>query len=188
MKKGLLAATLSALLLSSSSLVADDFVVDPSHTTVSFKVKHMMVSTVTGRFNLFNGEFEIDNGVLKALEGHIEAASVDTGIADRDDHLRSADFFDAANHPDIKFVMKSATKDKVTGDITIRGITKPITLDVEMGGVITDNSGSKRAGLELNGKLNRKDFDLKWNRAIEAGGFTVGDEVRIHVEIEGVEM
>jgi polyisoprenoid-binding protein YceI len=186
MKKSLLATVLATLLIGSSCVSAAVYKVDPSHSTVGFKVKHMMISTVTGKFGNFSGTYDLDKGVFKSLSGAIKADSIDTGIVKRDDHLRSADFFDVAKFGDITFVMSSATKSKMTGNLTIHGITKKVVLDVDMGGVVEDPWGNQRSGFVLNGKINRKDFGLNWNKAIEAGGVVVGDEVKMVVEIEGI--
>ncbi len=187
MKKSLLATVLAGLFIASSCASAAVYKVDPSHTAVGFSVKHMMISTVSGKFSDFNGTYDLNKGIFKSLSGHIKTASVDTGIAKRDDHLRSADFFDAANFPDMTFTMKSATKTKMTGNLTIRGVTKKEVLNIEMGGVITDPWGNQRSGFVLSGKVNRKDFGLNWNKAIEAGGFVVGDDVKLIIEVEGIE-
>lgn len=187
MKMNLMATVLAGLLIGTSTLSAAIYKVDVSHSTVGFKVKHMMISTVTGKFGNFSGSYELDKGQFKSLKGEIKAASIDTGIAKRDDHLRSADFFDSAKFGDINFVMTGATKEKMTGNLTIRGVTKKVTLDIDMGGVVTDPWGNQRSGFVLTGQINRKDFGLNWNKAIEAGGVVVGDEVKLVVEIEGIE-
>jgi len=186
MNKGFFATVLCGLLMSASVATAAVYKVDPSHSTVGFKVKHMMISTVTGKFGNFSGSYDLEKGQFKALSGSINAGSIDTGIAKRDDHLRSADFLDVAKFGDITFVMSSATKSKMTGNLTIHGITKKVVLDVDMGGVVEDPWGNQRSGFVLNGKINRKDFGLNWNKAIEAGGVVVGDEVKMVVEIEGI--
>ncbi|MBV5321884.1 MAG: polyisoprenoid-binding protein [Sulfuricurvum sp.] len=186
MKKSLFATVMATLMIGSSCVSAAVYKVDPSHSTVGFKVKHMMISTVTGKFGNFSGTYDLDKGVFKSLSGAIKADSIDTGIVKRDDHLRSADFFDVAKFGDITFVMSSATKSKMTGNLTIHGITKKVVLDVDMGGVVEDPWGNQRSGFVLNGKINRKDFGLNWNKAIEAGGVVVGDEVKMVVEIEGI--
>lgn len=187
MKKNLIATVLAGLLIGSSVASAAVYKVDVSHSNVGFKVKHMMISTVTGKFSNFNGTYDLDKGQFKSLSGQIKADSVDTGIAKRDDHLRSADFFDTAKFPDITFVMTSATKDKMTGNLTIHGITKKVTLDIEMGGVVEDPWGNMRSGFVLTGSVKRKDFGLNWNKAIEAGGVVVGDDVKLVIEVEGIE-
>jgi len=187
MKKHFIATLLAGLLISSGSVYASVYKVDPSHSTVGFKVKHMMISTVTGKFSNFTGSYDLEKGQFKSLSGMIKADSIDTGIQKRDDHLRSADFFDAAKFPDIAFVMTSATKDKMTGNLTIHGITKKVVLDIDMGGVVEDPWGNMRSGFVLTGSINRKDYGLNWNKAIEAGGVVVGDEVKLVVEVEGIE-
>lgn len=187
MKKSFIITVLAGLLIGSSLASAAVYKVDPAHSTVGFKVKHMMISTVTGKFGEFSGSYDLEKGVFKSLSGQIKAASVDTGITKRDDHLRSADFFDAANFGDITFTMTSATKTKMTGNLSIRGITKKVVLNIEMGGVVTDPWGNQRSGFVLTGSVNRKDFGLNWNKAIEAGGVVVGDEVKLVVEVEGIE-
>lgn len=186
MKRSFLATVLAGVLMSTTMASAALYKVDPSHSTVGFKVKHMMISTVTGKFNNFNGTYDLEKGFFKSLSGKIKADSIDTGITKRDDHLRSADFFDVANFGDITFVMTSATKSKMTGNLTIRGVTKKVTMNIEMGGVVEDPWGNQRSGFVLSGKINRKDFGLNWNKAIEAGGVVVGDEVQLVVEIEGI--
>lgn len=187
MKQSFFATVLCGLLMSVGVASASMYKVDPSHSNVGFKVKHMMISTVTGKFGNFSGTYDLEKGQFKSLSGMIKADSIDTGIAKRDDHLRSADFFDVANFGDITFVMTSATKTKMSGNLTIHGITKKVVLDVDMGGVVEDPWGNQRSGFVLNGKINRKDFGLNWNKAIEAGGVVVGDEVKLVVEIEGIE-
>lgn len=186
MKRGFFATVLCGLLMSVSVASAAVYKVDPAHTTVGFSVKHMMISTVSGKFGDFTGTYDLDKGVFKSLSGQIKTASVDTGISKRDDHLRSADFFDAVNFPDITFTMTSATKSKMTGNLTIRGVTKKVVLNIDMGGVVEDPWGNQRSGFVLSGKVNRKDFGLNWNKAIEAGGVVVGDEVKLNIEVEGI--
>ncbi|WP_294922401.1 YceI family protein [Sulfuricurvum sp.] len=186
MKMNFITTVLTGLLIGSAVASAAMYKVDVSHSTVGFKVKHMMISTVTGKFGNFSGSYELDKGVFKSLKGEIKATSIDTGIAKRDDHLRAPDFFDVAKYSDITFVMTSASKDKMTGNLTIRGITKKVTLDIDMGGTVEDPWGNQRSGFVLTGQINRKDFGLNWNKAIEAGGVVVGDEVKLIVEIEGI--
>lgn len=187
MRKSFIAIVMAGLLIGSSAASAAVYKVDVSHSTVGFKVKHMMVSTVTGKFGTFSGSYDLEKGKFKALSGQIKADSVDTGIKKRDDHLRSADFFDVEKFSDVTFVMTSATKTKMTGDLTIHGITKKVTLDIEMGGVVEDPNGNMRSGFVLTGAIKRKDFGLTWNKAIEAGGVVVGDDVKMIVEVEGIE-
>ena len=184
MKIHLIAAS---LLVGVSSLVATPHTVDVSHSSVGFKVKHMMVSTVSGNFGGFSGVYDLDKGVLKSLSGTVKVTTINTGITKRDDHLRSADFFDVAKYPDMSFVLISHKGSKVTGNLTMHGVTKSIVLAMDMGGAIEDNNGNKRSGFVLEGKINRKDFGLAWSKLMEAGGTIVGDEIRITVEIEGIE-
>ena len=183
-----LLVTLGAL-----SLYAGTYSLDMAHTQVGFSVKHMMVSKVKGKFDFYEAEIEFDDKTMqfKKLNATIDADSVNTDNERRDTHLRSADFFDVAKHPKITFVMTGYKGDKeggkMTGDLTIRGITKPVTLDVEMGGLITDFQGKRRLGFTMEGKVNRHDFGLEWNRMLESGGFVVGDMVKIEIDVEAIE-
>ncbi len=186
MKKERFFKRLTAAVLLSGMLYATPFDVDIAHSSVGFKIKHLMISNVKGNFAEFSGSYDLEEGKLKALEGTIKAASIDTGIDKRDDHLRSADFFDAAKFPEITFKMVSAVAGKMTGDLTIHGVTKSVTLDAEVSGTIKDPWGSERSSVSLSGTINRGDFGLKWNKALEAGGVVVGEEVTISVELEGI--
>ena len=164
---------------------------DPAHTEITFKVKHLMITTVTGHFKDYkvNVETEGDgfNNVPK-IEFTADINSIDTGNEQRNTHLRSADFFDLDNNPQLKFVGTKyelkGDEGKLYGDLTIAGITKPITLDVEFGGIIKDPWGGERAGFNIKGKLSRKEYGMKYNAALEAGGVVVGDEVKINAELE----
>lgn len=167
------------------------WLIDPTHTEVLFKVKHLVISTVTGSFQKFDGSLTTssDNFDGAEIEFSADVDSIDTNQADRDTHLKSADFFDAANHPKLTFKSKSFKKKsdhefKLTGDMTIRGITKTIDLDVDFGGTIKDPWGNLKAGFEINGKINRKDFGLQWNAATETGGLVVSDEVKLQLNVE----
>ena len=187
MQNRFLATVVSSLLLGTLSLSAAPYSVDVSHSSVGFKVKHMMISTVSGNFSGFSGSYDLEKGKLRSLSGTVKTATIDTGIAKRDDHLRSADFFDAVKYPEMTFVMNTQKGKKITGNLSMHGITKAVTMTMEMGGEMTDNNGNKRSGFVLNGTINRKDFGLNWNNAIESGGVVVGDSVKISIEIEGVE-
>lgn len=187
MKNRFFTTFVSGLVLSSLSLAAAPYSVDVSHSNVGFKVKHMMVSTVSGNFSGFSGTYDLDKGVLKSLNGTVKATTINTGIVKRDDHLRSADFFDVTAYPEITFGLLSHKGKKVTGNLLLHGVTKKVTMDLEMGGEVIDPNGNKRSGFALSGKINRKDFGLNWSKALEAGGVVVGDEVKITVEIEGIE-
>ncbi len=165
--------------------------IDPFHSEIKFKVKHLLVSTVSGSFDKFDGKIETENDNFDnaKISFEADANSINTGNEMRDNHLRSADFFDAANNPKITFVSKSFKRKsdsdyELTGDITIRGITKEITLNTVYNGKAKDMQGSNVAGFEITGNLNRFDFGLKWNALTEAGGFTVGDIVKIEINTE----
>jgi len=186
MKNHLIATVVSSLMLGSISLFAAPYSVDVSHSSVGFKVKHMMISTVSGNFSGFSGAYDLNKGVLKSLSSTVKTSTINTGIVKRDDHLRSADFFDVATYPEITFIMTSQKGKKVTGNLSMHGITKAVTMTIDMGGEITDPWGNKRSGFVLNGQVNRKDFGLNWNKAIETGGVVVGDDVKMTIEVEGV--
>ncbi len=173
---------------------ATELIIDDSHSHVGFSVKHMMISNVKGEFKSYDADidFDIKNKKFNSLKATIDAKSVDTGIEKRDDHLRSVDFFEVDKHPKITFVMTKYTSNGDTGvmegDITIRGVTKKIKLDTTVNGVIKDFKGNTRAGFSLSGELNRKDFGLNWNKVLEFGGFAVGDEVKLVIELETMAM
>jgi polyisoprenoid-binding protein YceI len=171
---------------------AEPWLVDKTHSLVGFTVKHMMVSNVHGEFGSYEATVDFDpaNPTALSLEATMDVNSVSTRDTSRDKHLRSADFFDVANHPTLTFKSKKVTKIadghlQVSGDLTIRGVTKPITLDVMgLNKVWTDPWGAQRTGCTASAVINRKDFGLMWNKALEAGGVLVGDEVNINLEIE----
>jgi len=167
------------------------WVIDPSHTEIMFKVKHLVIATVTGRFDVFEGS-ALTNGddFSDALvKFSAEVNSINTNQKDRDNHLKSADFFDAANHPRLTFRSDSfkLVEDntyKMSGDLTIRSTTRRIDLDVEFSGIASDGYGNTKAGFEISGKLNRKEYGLLWNAVTEAGGVVVGDEVKLIINAE----
>lgn len=166
---------------------------DPAHSEVQFKVKHLVISTVTGSFDAFEAKMETqsDDFVPASISFEAQTASVSTNNSDRDNHLRSADFFDAANFPVMIFKSTTFTKKAegrydLSGDLTIKGVTKNVQLDVEFGGRMTDPYGNEKAGFELSGKINRKDFGLNWSAITEAGGVVVSDEVRLLINIQMV--
>jgi polyisoprenoid-binding protein YceI len=186
-------ASLSVLFLFSAQLaLAAVYQVDPVHSQVSFTVDHLVVFKVSGAFNEYQGEIEADSDTksLKSAKAEIKVASIDTRELKRDDHLRSADFFDAANHPNMTFVSKKIEgqgKDiTVYGDLTIRGTTKEVALKGSFRGENTDPWGNVRAGFSASTVISRHDYGLSWNKALETGGFVVGDEVTINLEIQGV--
>lgn len=165
--------------------------VDPSHSSVGFSVKHMMIATVRGKFGEFDGTLEVDESGSGRAIGTVKAASIDTGDETRDEHLRSADFFDAAEHPELRFESTAveALEDgrfKVTGEITIRGVTRTVELEVEVQGTGRDPYGNERVALEARGELNRKDFGLNWNKTLEAGGALVGDTVKLALDLSAI--
>jgi polyisoprenoid-binding protein YceI len=164
---------------------------DPGHSEVGFKVKHMMITNVSGSFQKFDAKVETQGTdfTTAKIEFTADIDSITTKNADRDTHLKSADFFDAANHPQLKFVSKKieAVDDDnytIQGDLTIRGVTQPIKLNAELGGIGKDPWGNEKAGFTVTGKIIRTDYKLNWNAALEAGGVLVGDEVKINAEIQ----
>ena len=164
---------------------------DTAHSAAEFAVKHLMISTVKGRFNTFTGSGETGpDGVIKNAELAIDAASINTNVDARDNHLRSADFFDVEKFPKITFkstkIDHKGTDITITGDLTIHGVTKPVTLKGEFTPPVTDPWGNSRSALAVSTKINRKDWGLHYNQALEAGGWVVGDEVKINVEFEAV--
>ncbi len=165
--------------------------IDPTHTEIGFKVKHMMFTNVSGRFDQFNGtvETEGDDFANANISFQADTASINTGNADRDAHLKSADFFDAEQFPNLAFKATEFNKVddnnfKLSGDLTVHGVTKPVTLDAEYSGLMTDPWGNTKAGFAVNGKFSRKDFGLTWNAALETGGVLVSDEVRVNIEMQ----
>ncbi|GGA87507.1 YceI family protein [Puia dinghuensis] len=170
------------------------WILDPSHSEVEFKVKHMMISNVSGEFTKFDATVETqDEDFMTAkVEFSIDIASISTGADQRDEHLKSPDFFDAAKFPQLKFVAtkyENVDNDgsyEVYGDLTMHGVTKNVKFDAEFGGVIKDPWGNTRAGITISGKINRKDFGLVWNGITEAGSLIVSDDVRVHVGLEFV--
>jgi polyisoprenoid-binding protein YceI len=167
--------------------------IDPTHSEIGFKVKHMMFTNVSGKFNAFSAsvESEDDDFSTAAISFEAETSSVDTGNGDRDNHLKGADFFDSANYPQVTFAGKEMKKVSdgvyhLTGDLTMRGVTHPVTLEAEYGGLMKDPWGNTKAGFSLNGKINRKDFGLVWNAPLEAGGVLVSEEVKLQAEVQFV--
>ncbi|OWK74379.1 hypothetical protein CBW16_02910 [Flavobacteriaceae bacterium JJC] len=160
---------------------------DPTHSEITFKVRHMMISNVKGEFRTFNAELESDDDTFKnaKVKATIQTDSVYTNNTDRDTHLKSEEFFNAAAHPQITFETHSLN-DEITGNLTLNGVTKPVKLDVDFGGINVDPWGNTKAGFSFEGKINRKDFGLNWNAALEAGGVMVSDEVKIAGELQFV--
>jgi polyisoprenoid-binding protein YceI len=177
-----------ATMLGCSSLFGAGYAVDPSHTNVVFKVKHMMISTVSGQFEDFSGSFEMDDKTnqLKALKGEIDAESINTNIEDRDIHLRSSEILNVEKYPKITFVLDKIKGDKAYGKLTIKDVTKDVVLDYEFGGTIIDPSGKKRAGFTLGGTIDRREYNVTWNRVLEAGGVAVSEKVKLEISVEGI--
>ena len=170
--------------------------IDPAHTNVAFKIRHLTISNVKGNFVKFSGTVDIDDkDVTKSrIDVTIETASIGTNVQKRDDHLRSADFFDIATYPTMTFVSRKilpAGQDKltVTGDLTLRGVTREVVLEVEgLSQEVRDPWGGVRRGASASAKINRKDFGLAWNEELEGGGLAVGEEVAISLEVELVKV
>jgi polyisoprenoid-binding protein YceI len=167
--------------------------IDPSHSTVEFAVKHMMISSTKGRFSDFSGEINLDENDLanSTVNVSINVVSIDTHDEKRDEHLRSADFFDAENHPVMTFVSKQVRPKgddefEVVGDLTIRGITREVVLKAEREGMGTSPWGNEVAAYTAKTEIDRKDFGLVWNVALETGGILVGDKVKLNLEIEAI--
>ena len=160
--------------------------IDPTHSEVEFKVKHMMISTVNGRFDEFDGKVETTSDDFKNAQFSFSADinSVNTKNNDRDTHLKSDDFFGAENHPKLTFTSKSFDGKKMVGDLSIKGVTKEITLDAEYNGTAVDPYGQTKAGFEFEGQINRKDYGLSWNSVTEAGSIVVSDKVRLIVSLQ----
>lgn len=173
--------------------VLTKWAIDPTHSEISFKVKHLVISTVTGTFKSFDGTLETDNEDFENAQISFEADidSIDTNNSDRDTHLKSDDFFNAAEHPKMTFESTSFTKTsdgeyKLTGNLTIRGNSQEITLNAEYGGTVVDPYGQTKAGFEVSGKLNRKEFGLKWSAVTEAGSVVVSEEVKLLMSVQFV--
>ena len=167
---------------------------DPAHSSAEFAVRHMMVSTVKGSFQTLSGTLVLDEASPERskAEAEIDAASIETGVADRDTHLRSADFFDVARFPNLSFRSTAIQVDgtdsgKMHGEVTIHGVTKPVTFEVSYLGEVKDPWGNRRRGYTADTILNRKDFGMTWNMVLDAGGVLVGDKVKVTLNLEAIE-
>jgi len=167
------------------------WVLDPLHSEVQFKVKHLVISTVSGFFKSFEGELVTADDDFEDAEisFSLDVDSIDTTQPQRDEHLKSAEFFDAATYPKITFKSTSIKKTgddeyKLTGDLTVKDITKPVTLDAEFGGSTDDFYGNTKAGFEVTGKINRKDFGLTWDGVTEAGSIVVGEDIKLNINVQ----
>ena len=169
--------------------------IDPMHSEIHFKIKHLLISTVTGSFKSFHGgvtaeEEDFENA---EIDFTIDVNSIHTGQEMRDTHLKSAEFFDTENHPQIKFQSESFKKTKgdhyrLSGNLTMRGVTKPVILDAEFGGIAKDHSGNIKAGFEVTGIINRKEFGLTYNSFTETGGLALGEDIKLSANIQLTEM
>jgi len=164
------------------------WVIDPAHSEFTFKVKHMMISTVTGRFNQFDATVETsgDDFTNAQVEVKVDVNSITTNNNDRDNHLKSDDFFNAEKYPAMTFRSTSFDGEKLTGDLTIRNITMEVVLDAEFNGIVSDPWGQIKAGFELTGEISRKEFGLLWNVVTEAGSVVVSDKVKLVIGVQFV--
>lgn len=181
------------LALASTSAWAGEYKLDESHTQIGFKIKHLVISTVSGRFNKFTGGFKFDSqtGKLEDLKVSIEAASIDTNEPERDKHLKSADFFDVEKFPKLTFdskkvITKAGKPSQIEGELTIHGVKKAVALEVDYKGSATDPWGNESVAFEATTSVNRKDFGLKWNKSLDKGGVMIADEVKIVLEGEAL--
>jgi polyisoprenoid-binding protein YceI len=191
MGKRIVVSFLLILLAATFALSQQTYVVDPAHTNVGFSAKHLVISTVSGRFKDFTGTIVYDekNIANSSVTGTINSGSIDTGNQDRDNHLKSADFFDAEKYPEITFkstkVEKSGDGAKVTGQLTIRGVTKEVTFPANVIGPIDAPGGSKKIGISAGPlTINRQDYGISWSKKMDSGGLVVSDEIKIQIDAE----
>jgi polyisoprenoid-binding protein YceI len=168
-----------------NTLTTGTWAIDPTHSEVGFVARHLMVTKVRGSFTDVTGTVQVGQDLGDSVANvTIKTASVSTGTADRDTHLRSADFFDVDTFPEITFVSTSYDGDTLTGDLTIKGVTKAVTLDVEFNGVATDPWGNDKAAFEATGELNRTDWGLTWNANLEKGGVLVSEKIKLVIDVQ----
>jgi polyisoprenoid-binding protein YceI len=176
--------------MNQETMTAQKWAIDTAHTEVKFKVKHLVISTVTGSFKTFEGEVSSETEDFDGADVNfsIDIASIDTNNGDRDNHLKSDDFFSAEKFPKMTFrngkLSKNGGDYSLTGELTIRDVSKKVTLDVDYNGTVLDPWGNKKAGFELSGKINRKDFGLVWNVVTETGGMLVGEDVKLEISAQ----
>ncbi len=179
-----------AFLVLPCAYAADNYKIDPAHTSLTFSVRHMGISNVKGHFDEFAGSMVLDNGAVKEASGTIQVKSINTGVQQRDDHLRTPDFFDAASYPVITFktrsVEKSGGETILIADFTMRGVTRELRLPVKLSGPVKDPQGNIRIGLEARTNLNRKDYGINFNAALETGTMLVGEEVALDINAEAI--
>lgn len=186
-----LASLIAGLLFAAQAFAqvpAGKYDIDPMHSKVGFEIPHLVISSVEGKFNTFSGAMDLQDKFEKSkVEASIDVASIDTGVTDRDTHLKSPDFFDAAKFPKLSFkstkIEGKPESFKLTGDLTIHGVTKKVTLDGKYLGTVKDAYGQQKVAFNATGKINRKDFGLTWGKAVEAGP-VVGDEVTLSLKIQ----
>lgn len=190
-RNGLFTVVIALFGLTQIARPADTYKIDPTHSSVGFAVTHLVINTVKGKFNEFSGTVVLDNNQVKEAQGTIQTTSIDTGVANRDKHLRSADFFDAEKYATITFQSKrvenKGADTVLIGDFTMHGVTKEVSLPVTVKGPIQER-GNSRIGLQAKTKLNRKDYGLTWSRTTEAGGLVVGDEIEIEINAEATKV
>lgn len=179
-----------ALALPLRAHAADEYAIDKAHSALGFSVTHLMVSKVPGQFNEYDGKVIFDANDLAAskIDVTIQTASIDTNVEKRDGHLKTADFFDAAQFATITFISKSIAKEgdqyKITGDLTLKGVTKEISFSATIAGPVKTPSGDMAIGVEASFKLNRQDYGITWNKTLDNGGFMVSDEVNVNISVE----
>jgi polyisoprenoid-binding protein YceI len=168
------------------TLAKTKWTIDPTHSEIAFKVKHMMISTVTGHFENFDASLETEDENFGGAEINFSAKidSISTKNTDRDAHLKSDDFFNAESYPELMFISKSFDGEQLSGDLTIRDVTREVTFDVDFNGVAVDPYGQTKAGFELRGEINRKEFNLSWSAITEAGNIVVSDNVKLIVDAQ----
>jgi polyisoprenoid-binding protein YceI len=182
----------SAVAVAERASITGDYVIDASHSRLGFSARHAMVTTVRGQFGDFDGTARVDaeNPAASTVSIDIRPASIATGSADRDGHLVSADFFDVENHPAITFVSTHVERDgaewTITGDLTIKGVTRPVTIPFEETGTAVDPFGNTRVGFEGATTINRKDWDLSWNAALETGGVLVSEKIKLEFDVSAI--
>ena len=178
------------LLLLSRATAADSYKIDPAHTSLTFSIRHMGISNVKGHFDEFAGSLLLENGAIQEASATIQVKSINTGVPQRDHHLRTPDFFDADGHPAITFkttkVEQSGGQTVLVADFTMRGVTKELRLPVKLSGPIKDPQGNTRVGLEARATLNRKDYGIAFNAALETGVALVGEEVALEINAEAL--
>ncbi len=189
--KEVVTAVIAWVLILAATSNADNWSVDVAHSSIGFSVRHMVVAKTTGKFNDFEGTVQFDGKNIEKGSASIAAqvASIDTDDQKRDDHLRSADFFDVEKYPSMSFKSKKVVKGEgnefqLVGDLTIKDVTKEVTFDCEFHGLVTDPMGNTRAGFSAETSIDRQDFNVKWNKTLDAGGLVVGNEVTVNLEIE----